>query len=66
MIPDEEIRKIMDFKAIPSGIEVKIVGLRTWLKISIYHAYRISVFLDRAILDYKALTGKSIDEEFLR
>lgn len=64
MIDDIEIKKIINAQSTDAGIRISWENGTWWLTLSPYHAYRFSVFLDRAILDHKARTGKTIDEDF--
>lgn len=67
MISDSEIRKIIDVTATTHGVLIKVCGGETLtLALSAYQAFRFSMFLDRALLDYVATTGHTIDEGFAR
>ena len=66
MIEDSEIRKIINVQSTDAGIEISFASGSWYLTLSPYQAYRFSVFLDRALLDHKARTGKTLDKEFAR
>ena len=64
MIPDDEIRK--KYNVIGNNQGVKIVFGELNIDMTPYEAFRFSQFLNRAILDYKRISGKSVDEGFAK
>lgn len=64
MIPDEEIKKQLNVKVVDENIW--FIMTDTVYKISPYMAFRFSVFLEQALLEYKKQSGKTLDHDFSR
>jgi hypothetical protein len=65
MIPDEEVKKIINATGTRNGVVLTFCDGTTIL-LQRYVAFRFSMFLDRALLDSCALSGKKLDEGFAR
>lgn len=64
MIPDEEIRKLYKAEATEKGVTITIKEIP--YELTAYEAFRFSTFLDRAIMDACAISGKKVDSDFAR